>query len=224
MPRKIVIGDIHGCNLSFKSLLHEHLLIQKEDDIYILGDYVDRGPDSKGVLDTIMSLLEKGFQLHTLRGNHEQMMMDSANELPAFFQWILNGVEETQESFKVRRYQDLPERYRNFFAHTKLYLETDGHILVHAGLNFKEDDLFADQDYMLWGRGFRSTQKKLGDRILIHGHTPKPLEYILTQKGNCYNLDGGCVFGNKRKGMGYLVALILDEMKFVYTKCIDKTQ
>ncbi len=221
MPRKIVIGDIHGCNKTFTNLLFDKLDINQTDEIYLLGDYIDRGPDSLGVINTILALRENGYQVSSIRGNHEQLMMDSANNVTAFFQWLFNGGEATLDNFNVRRYQDIPDVYKDFFQSTKLYIELEGHILAHAGLKFNKLDLFSDQDFMLWGRGFKSFQPKLGNKLFIHGHTPKPLDYILNQKGNCYNLDGGCVFGNRRKGMGYLVALILDEMKFVYTKCMD---
>ena len=114
--------------------------------------------------------------------------------------------------------------YKDFFHPTQIYIELEGCILTHAGLNFRNEDLFLHQDFMLWGRGFKSVQPKLGNKLLVHGHTPKPLKYILNQKGNVYNLDGGCVFGKRRKGMGYLVAMILDDMKFVYAKCIDNSR
>lgn len=115
----------------------------------------------------------------------------------------------------------MPDLYKDFFQSTKIIMELDNYILTHAGLNFENEDLFADQDFMLWGRGVKSNQAKLGNKILLHGHTPKPLDYILKLKGNVYNLDGGCVFKKGKKALGYLVALLLDEMRFVYTKCID---
>ncbi len=90
MRRKIVIGDIHGCNLTFNSLLFEHLNIYPEDEIFLFGDYIDRGPDSKGVINTILSLKENGYQISTLRGNHEQMMMESTNNVTSFskaYEW-----------------------------------------------------------------------------------------------------------------------------------------
>lgn len=221
MARKIAIGDIHGCNKTFQSLLFDKLQISQDDEIYLLGDYIDRGPDSKGVINTILTLRNQGFQVYTLRGNHEQMMMDSVNDIKSYFQWVFNGGEFTMESFGVKRYQDMPNIYKDFFNSTKIVIQAERYILVHAGLNFKNEDIFEDQDFILWGRGFKPHQPKLGNKLLLHGHTPKPLEYILNQKGNIYNLDGGCVFLNKRKGLGSLVALILDDMEFVYLKCID---
>ncbi len=96
----------------------------------------------------------------------------------------MNGGDYTMENFGVRRFQDMPDLYKDFFQSTKIIMELDNYILTHAGLNFENEDLFADQDFMLWGREVKSNQPKLGNKILLHGHTPKPLDYILKQKGN----------------------------------------
>ena len=100
MTRIFVIGDIHGCCNTFKKLLAE-LAIQKSDEIYCIGDYVDRGNDSKGVIDLIINLRIKGYQIHTLRGNHEQMMLDSTIDEERLFHWLQNGGIETLTSFGI---------------------------------------------------------------------------------------------------------------------------
>lgn len=221
MERRIVIGDIHGCNKTFKKLLFEVLAIRSEDQIYVLGDFVDRGPDSIGVINTILELKENAYQICCLRGNHEQLMIDSVNNVSSYFQWLLNGGDSTMEDFGVRRFQDFPKSYQDFINSTVYYVELADFILVHAGLNFKKANLFEDTTAMLWSRKIKPVEAKLGNRKLIHGHTPIPLESLLQQTGNCINLDGGCVFKNQGKGQGYLVALLLDTMEFVYTECID---
>ena len=66
MTRKIAISDIHGCNKTFQKLLFETLNLQKNDQLYLLGDYIDRGPDSKGVLDTIQNLITNGYYVRCL--------------------------------------------------------------------------------------------------------------------------------------------------------------
>ncbi|MEP6597398.1 MAG: metallophosphoesterase, partial [Ginsengibacter sp.] len=78
MPRIFAIGDIHGCSKTFRKLLIEKINIQKSDEIYCIGDYIDRGEDSKGVIDFISQMRDKNYQIHTLRGNHEEMMLHSA--------------------------------------------------------------------------------------------------------------------------------------------------
>lgn len=221
MGRTIAIGDIHGCNKTFNMLLINRLKICKEDTIILLGDYIDKGPDSKGVIDSILELQKQEYHLFTLRGNHEQMLLDSGNSARDMLQWVINGAEPTMESFGVKRFQDMSEKYKSFFKSTQFYKAYKNYIFVHAGLNFDAENIFEDQEAMLWARDFDPFQAKLGNKILIHGHTPTTIDFIHNQTGNCINIDGGCVFYKKRKNMGYLIALILDDMKFVYTRCID---
>jgi serine/threonine protein phosphatase 1 len=219
--RKIAIGDIHGCNKTFNKLLYQILKIRDDDSIYLLGDYIDRGPDSKGVIDTILKLQTEGYDIVCLRGNHEQILLDSGQDLNHFMQWLLNGGDSTMESFGAKRYKDFPIKYKLFFESTQLIITIPGFVLVHAGLNFKKNKIFEDKNAMLWARGFKSFQPKLEGLKLIHGHTPIPLKKILEQNGNCINIDGGCVFNSIKKNCGYLVACILETMEFKYVKCID---
>ncbi len=72
--RKLAIGDIHGCNKTFKALL-DQINLSKDDELTLLGDYIDRGPDSKGVIDTIINLQSSGYQVRALRGNHDIQKM-----------------------------------------------------------------------------------------------------------------------------------------------------
>lgn len=74
--KKYAITDIHGCNKTFQALL-DKIAFTTADALYLLGDYIDRGPDSKGVFDTIFNLQETGHSVHCLRGNHEAMFLDS---------------------------------------------------------------------------------------------------------------------------------------------------
>ncbi|MEO8149239.1 MAG: metallophosphoesterase [Bacteroidia bacterium] len=217
-PRIIAIGDIHGCSKTFKKLLLDELRIQQTDEIYCLGDYIDRGYDSKGVVDFILELREKKFHIHTLRGNHEQVMMDSTLNEENYRNWLALGGARTLNSFGVRYYHEFDLAYINFFKDTELFIETGNYIFVHAGLNFKNHDLFEDKDAMLWIRDFKVDKNKLGNRIVVHGHNPHPKDFILNQKiENAVNIDAGCVF-NDRKGYGSLIALNLTERKFIAVK------
>ncbi len=214
MKRTIAIGDIHGCASTLLALIHK-LELTLDDEIYFLGDYIDRGPNTKGVIHTILALQQMGYHIHTLRGNHEELMMDSELGFFNFNTWIQNGGEQTLDNIGVDFFNEMPKAYQDFFENTKLYIENDKYIFVHAGLNFELEDIYSDKEAMLWVRGFEPLQPKLKDKILIHGHTPTPLVHILSQKGNCYNIDGGCVYHYK-PGYGYLVALVLETMQYVY--------
>jgi serine/threonine protein phosphatase 1 len=196
----------------------EKIKLQKEDELYCLGDYVDRGPDSKGVIDFIIELREKGYTIHTLRGNHDQMMMDSDKNPADFRHWVQNGGKNTLESFGISSYDEMDSKYKTFFYQTQYYFETGKYILVHAGLNFRNDDPFEDTHAMMWIRGFKVDEKKLGDRIIVHGHTPIPWDIIQKQRGeNVIDIDGGCVYTNLT-GFGHLVALHLNSGEFIAEK------
>ncbi len=220
MRRIIAIGDLHGCNDAFQKMLFNDLKISKQDKIFCIGDYIDRGMQSKEVIDTIISLRDKGFTIYTLRGNHEQMMMDSEETEEHFKHWLTNGGDTTLQSFDVNRYSAMPEKYKQFFQKTKLYHSTTNYVFVHAGLNFTRDNIFEDKEAMLWTRNFDSEQPALKNKILIHGHTPKPLNYILNQPGNCINIDGGCVYTEKII-YGHLVAITLPAKKFTVVPNYD---
>jgi len=218
MSRILAIGDIHGCAKTFRKLLLDGLKIKKSDTLYCIGDYIDRGPDSKGVIDLILELRSKGFKIRTLRGNHEQLMLDSIKGEEAEEQWLSNGGEETLESFGITSYRDMKPEYQDFFKKTRYYLLNDPYIFVHAGLNFGPEDPFEDRDAMLWIRNFTVDKRKLGDRIIIHGHTPRDLHDILyPERKDVINLDAGCVYKN-RPEQGYLVAIDLKERKRIATK------
>lgn len=215
MERIFAIGDIHGCRKTFEKLLVERIEIKKEDAIYCIGDYIDRGEDSKGVIDLITELRNQGFHIFTLRGNHEQMMLDAVSGKKAMKLWLDNGGKTTLKSFGIKSLDNLPTGYFSFLNETEFYLEKDRFIFAHAGLNFENENLFEDKEAMLWERNFFPQQPALKNRLLIHGHTPIPLTFILQQTGNCINIDGGCVYKN-RPNFGNLVAVKLPDMEFLF--------
>lgn len=209
MTRIFAIGDLHGCSKTFRKLVLENINLQKEDELYCLGDYVDRGPDSKGVIDFILELKEKGYKVNTLRGNHDQMMMDSGKNEEDFKHWVENGGRLTLDSFKIKSYDELDSKYKTFFYETQFYFEVGKYILVHAGLNYKINDPFKDTHAMMWIRNFSVDEERLGERKIVHGHTPLPLPIIRSRaKGNVIDIDGGCVY-TQHHGFGKLVALNL---------------
>jgi len=218
MRRILAVGDIHGCAKTFRKLLLEGLKIRKSDTLYCIGDYIDRGPDSKGVIDFILELRSKGFKIRTLRGNHEQLMLDSIKGEDDEEQWLFNGGEETLESFGVTSFREMKPEYQDFFKKTKFYMVNGPYIFVHAGLNFGPEDIFEDRDAMLWVRRFPVDKQKLGDRIIIHGHTPASIDDILyPERKDVINIDAGCVY-KERPGQGYLVAIDLVARKRIATR------
>ncbi len=214
MERIFAIGDIHGCSKTFEKLLTDKIRLQKDDKVYCIGDYIDRGEDSKGVIDLILKLRAGNYHIYTLRGNHEQMMLDAVNDKKSLNLWLDNGGKNTLKSFGIKSLDELPSEYFSFLNETEFYLQKNNYIFVHAGLNFKNQNLFEDKEAMLWERDFFPQQPALEDRLLIHGHTPIPLTFILKQKGNCVNIDGGCVYTN-RPHFGHLIAIDCNKREFL---------
>jgi serine/threonine protein phosphatase 1 len=213
--RVFAIGDIHGCAGTFKALAIRKLKLETGDKIYLLGDLIDRGPDTKGVFDFIFSLRESGIHVTILRGNHEQMLLDSISDDEAHQFWLKIGGREVLESFKTTHARNIPEKYLNEIQLSQKIIFHNNFILVHAGLDFSEDDPLKNEDAFMRIRKMQVNKKWLGGRKIIHGHTPQVLSEILNQDGTVFNLDSGCVFPG-RPGQGYLVALELENLQFHY--------
>ncbi|MDD2898345.1 MAG: metallophosphoesterase family protein [Desulfuromonadaceae bacterium] len=211
--RVIAVGDVHGCNKTLQALLFDRIKLKKTDTVILIGDLVDRGPDSKGVLDTIMNLQSEGYTgVRCLLGNHEDMLLQAirtGDEYDLQF-WQENGGDEALESFGVKLPQQMPEEYISFLKGLKLYYQTTTHVFVHAGLNFSLDKPLSKKgrDSMLWERRVKVEPDKIGERKLVTGHTIMALNLIAESlESNLIQLDNGCFMGKRFKGKGSLVAL-----------------
>lgn len=222
MKRELVIGDIHGCAFTLEDLLLNKCKISHEDKIYFLGDYIDRGPRSKRVIDFILKLKEDKFDINCLFGNHELMMLESFDSSHSFNAWIKNGGIETLRSFEIESLNRLPEYYKNFFLGLDFYYVLEKYIIVHAGLNFSIDNPLEDKQAMVWTRNDTIDLKKTMGRKLIVGHTPFPLSKIHKSiRQNIIYLDGGCVYKGIRPDLGYLVALNITNDEFFIAENIE---
>jgi serine/threonine protein phosphatase 1 len=221
-PRTFVIGDIHGCAATLRRLVDGTLRPLPADHIYLLGDLIDRGPDSKGVLDFIFELRERGLSVTSVRGNHEEMLLQAGYDSYYLGLWSANGGLATLASFQADGAGDIPQRYRDFLGSLPLYILLDDFIIVHAGLNFTPSDPFEDTDAMLWTRSPSVDRRRTGGRRLICGHTPVPLTRLrLSLDSSKIMLDNGCVFGGLPE-MGNLIALELENMTLFLQPNIDQ--
>ncbi|CAN5396663.1 metallophosphoesterase family protein [soil metagenome] len=224
MERRFVVSDIHGCAKTFNELLFNQLHIEEIDSLYLLGDYVDRGPDSKGVLDIIIELSENKYKVFPLRGNHEQFMFNSflGPKLHQF--WLECGGHQTLQSFKAATIFDIPSQYIDFLESLVYYIELEDFLLVHAGFNFSEGKPFQDLEAMMMIRNYKVDRRYIGNKKIIHGHTPIPLYEIKKNLKDedlmAINLDAGCVYKNTF-GLGNLLALDLDTWNFYIQPCLD---
>ena len=225
--RKIAMTDIHGCQLSFRALL-DQVGLTTADELYLLGDYIDRGPNSQAVLDTIMDLKANGYQVTCLMGNHEDAFNIACRDRDFFFSWYDGwGGKETLDSFGVRLATSVPEQYRLFLKNLGSVLEVDEYILVHGGLDFRKSDPLKPHIDMLYLRDWydKIDYDWLGDRIILHGHTPVSKDFIENMhrqldQHHVLDLDGGC-FADHIPGKGYLCAFDMTNRDLYFQKNLD---
>ena len=225
--RKFAISDIHGCNRTFNALLKK-IGLTRDDELYLLGDYIDRGPDSKGVLDTIFRLQNDRYFVKCLKGNHEEGILKSRTDRDQMLSWHMYwGGEQTLQSYAAESLIDIPRKYWNFLENLPLYFEVDEYILLHAGLNFDIENPLEDKHSMLWVRDWYPTIEYgwLKNRIVIHGHTPVRKTYIEAcadqiDDVQALNIDNGCFYvGGRDKGQ--MVALEMTERKLFFQDNLD---
>lgn len=233
MKKRWVIPDIHGCVNTLKQLVETCIQPDKDDSIYFLGDYIDRGPDGKGVIDYIMSFQNEGYNIDYLIGNHEYYCMNAYEmDKKRWFtkssihkEWERYGAKTTLKSFGARRPRDIEEKYIDWMKKGKYFIELDDYILVHAGMNFNIPDPFDDTMSMLWVRDFKVDMLKTGGKKIIHGHVPveHSLIQLFIESGN-YNfiaLDNGVYYRDQKVGFGNLMALELNNMELVAQPNVD---
>lgn len=217
--RYFAIGDIHGCFSSLKELIENKIQLQKNDKLILLGDYIDRGPKSKEVIDYIIDLQNNDYDIVTLLGNHESMLVDAYNNESSISKWIQNGGSETLKSFEINSLKGLDSKYLNFFNSLKLYFELDEYLFVHAGFNDELENPFADKHSMLWKSRERYFNSLLKDRTIIHGHSPisiKTCEEQIKNNSKVINIDAGCVYSNP--DLGKLVALEIKSRTILFAE------
>jgi len=221
MGRTFAIGDIHGCYLTFKKLLFEVLAVSTEDTIYLLGDFIDRGPHTKKVLKLLLKMKSMGFNVKPIMGNHEIMLLGSIFSPLKFQGWMRSGGQATLNSFEVEHPANIKDKYIDFITNLPFLYETDEFILVHGGLNFDAENPLEEFESMPWIRNATFDKSKIGNRRILVGHTPSTLERIYNSLNeDRILLDGGCVFINSNKELGNLVALEIDNWKLHTQKCI----
>ena len=213
--RLFAIGDIHGCFDSFRELVEDKIEINNGDKLVLLGDYIDRGNQSKEVIDYIIELQQKGFDIIPLIGNHESMLLDAIGNEENFFLWIQNGCSKTMESFKINSLKDFPKFYIDFFKALPFYYSYKKFIFVHAGFNDEISNPFEDKYHMIWTCRGKYSNPILRDKTIIHGHSPIPessCKRRIQENNPVINIDTGCVYSDN-VGYGLLSAIELNSMK-----------
>jgi len=218
------VGDIHGC-----AGLLDALLAKIEKDaaglenarLIFLGDYVDRGPDSKGVLDRLIALQARAPETVFLKGNHEAIMLDFLADPSEMLHWLDWGGQETLLSYGLERILQkspeeliealkaaLPSAHADFLQSLALTHIAGDYLFVHAGL--RPGVALEDQaeDDLLWIRGafHHAPAENRPAQVVVHGHQPlaKPLDAgwrIDVDTGACWSgaLTAVALEGTKRR-------------------------
>jgi serine/threonine protein phosphatase 1 len=210
--RIIAMGDVHGCLPALEAIF-EAIDLAPDDTLVTLGDYIDRGPDSKGVVDALLAVAKK-CRLIPILGNHEEMLLAVLDGRVSPADWLRVGGLATLESYGPRpgsaepldREPDLTAisaEHIAFFHSCRAYHETDTHLLLHA--NYDPDLPLAQQNLatIRW-RSLRDTVPgpHCSGKIAIVGHTPSRSGEIF-DIGYLKCLDTYCFGG------GWLTALCL---------------
>jgi serine/threonine protein phosphatase 1 len=208
------IGDIHGradlLNQLHGRILHDAEKYPKYHRLIIyLGDYIDRGPASKQVVDQLIHPLLSHFTAIHLRGNHENMLLDFLKNSQHADIWFMNGGLETLMSYNISLsllnelnyeklanalQQKMPSSHLNFFQSLKTHHIEGPYFFCHAGVNPNIPLLEQSEEDLTWIREpFLHSRKDFG-KIIVHGHTVSQKPTLLP---NQIGIDTGAVFTNQ---------------------------
>ncbi|MDO1445819.1 metallophosphoesterase family protein [Rhodocytophaga aerolata] len=225
--RRFVVSDIHGCLKTFRHLLENRLQLTSADQLFLLGDYIDRGESNAGVLDYILRLKTENYQVYPLRGNHEEMILGAwqlhKNQMPPHIKFA-DRLWDAPDLLDATG--ELPDTYVAFFKSLPYFYELDNFYLVHAAIDFKHPRPFTDYSTMVWEKQFSYNP---GPKIVVHGHKITPLPEIIKRVENrslIIPLDNGCYYGlakfrkglfnfGRQKEVGNLCCLNLDTFELV---------
>jgi len=197
--RILAVGDVHGCSHRLRQLLDRIEIDPRTDVLVFVGDYLDRGPDARGTIDTLLEIKATCPNTVFLRGNHESMFLNYYTEGRDEALFLYNGGTSTLDSYglplaEARRGSGFPEDHLHFLSALPLFYETEQYLFVHAGV--RPGIPLADQtpDDLLWIRHeFIESDEDFG-RIVVFGHTPLPEPLI---ESNKIGIDTGAVYGGR---------------------------
>ncbi|NJO90182.1 MAG: serine/threonine protein phosphatase [Chloroflexia bacterium] len=215
--RRFVIPDIHGHFDEFKAVL-DKISLTKSDQLFLLGDYIDRGPKVKELLDEIILLIENGYSVFPLRGNHEDMCWqahlkdydEETLKLPGY-KWGKDIIDGARKIF--------PE-YVSLISQLPYYYELDNFFIVHAGFDFSAPAPFTEYKSMLWNCNTSEDIKHLNGKTLIHGHVKRPINEIrnsIKNRTQIIALDNS-VYTKNSNEYGNLLCLNLDSFELFVQK------
>lgn len=203
--RRFVIGDIHGCSKALQSLVDE-IAPTRDDTLIFLGDYIDRGPDSRGVIDLIVHLTRQ-TRVIALRGNHEVMLMAVlfGGLDPEF--WTKSGGQSTIASYGGSL-ERVPQSHLDFFRSLRAHHEMENEIFIHAGYNPNCPIELTDDANRYWNHPTLWPGPHCSGKRVYVGHTPQPNGEVLNL-GHVVCVDTYCF------GSGWLTAMDIDSYQIL---------
>lgn len=215
--RRIAIGDIHGCADTFQLLLRK-LAIQQEDQLFLLGDLIDKGGRSKEVIDAVIALQNEGYQLFPIRGNHEQAFLNAYHQGFDFFMDYLatNNTEDFLD--------DDIEAYLTYFSNFEYCYDLGGWLACHSEFLINERSIYRGMRGMFSRVDFQISDELILEKRQITGHfitRISQIEKSIQNKDNVIFLDSGCVYAGNEE-LGYLAAFDLDSEELFLQKNVEK--
>jgi serine/threonine protein phosphatase 1 len=214
--RRIAIGDVHGCYWTLKALLEKEIKITKDDQVFLLGDLIDKGENSKLVLDYLMDFKTLNYEIYPIKGNHEAMLLAAYNCGLDFFEVYMDTYNSA----------DLLDgdisTYLEFIDGFAYCIELDAFILSHSGLNKDGITPFTDMRGMFPNVNFIFDEAVYLAKIQITGHlvrTTSDVEARVKNKEKRISIDTGCYLKNTE--FGILTGLDLDSRQLYHQKNIE---
>jgi calcineurin-like phosphoesterase family protein len=190
-PKTFVIGDIHGCLEQLKALM-ALVPLGETDEVVFIGDYIDRGPDSKGVVDYVMDFRRRRPDMVTcLMGNHEWMLINYLEGIEREL-WLINGGQATLDSYGGE--DRIPQAHRDFFCGLAPFHRRGEYLFVHAGIRPGVPLEAQATEDLLWIRKEFFQHPGRFEQTIVFGHTP--LREVLDRVDRI-GIDTGCVYGGR---------------------------
>jgi serine/threonine protein phosphatase 1 len=191
--RTIAFGDVHGCATALSVLIRE-IRPEPDDLLIFLGDYVDGGPDTKGVLDQLVRLSAR-CQLVPLLGHHDEMLLNARRDPGELPKWLDRGGAATLQSYGSQATLDaVPQLHLAFLESCRPYFETSTHIFLHANYRPETplDELDPETLRRTSLRHYLPAGRHCSGKTAVLGHTPQSRVLDL---GYLMCLDTGCSDG-----------------------------
>jgi serine/threonine protein phosphatase 1 len=232
--RRFAIGDVHGCCQTLQHLVTQVIQLTKDDQLFLLGDYINRGPDSPGVLQFLIDLQANGYQVFPLRGNHEAMLLDDWEEYKRlhntqYQEHVKNWT--TNNPFIDKKNGRLIPQFDKFLNNLPYYYELEDFYLVHAGFDFElgVPNALEDFERMLWVRYFEPDYAVIQTKPVLHGHTTRSIDEIkesVKDRMGAIPLDNGCYKSLRavyNPYYGSLCGLNLDTFELIVVENMDRS-